>query len=76
MKGWDERYAGLDAVADAEQIYALNTDIENFLQETAVSFGVVELVKWWVSGPDVLKWDSYRHNENAPNSFDRILLDE
>ena len=76
MKGWDSRYAGLDAEADAEAIYALNTDIENFLQETAVSFGVVELVKWWVSGPDVLKWDSYRHNENAPNSFDQILLDQ
>ncbi len=76
MKDWDSRYSGLNAQADAEAIYALNTEIENFLQETAVSFGVVELVKWWVSGPDILKWDAYRHNENAPNSFDRILLDQ
>ena len=76
MKDWDTRYSGLDAKEDAEEIYALNIEIENYMQRTGVAFGVVELVKWWVSGPDILKWDAYRHNENAPNSFDQILLDQ
>ena len=76
MKDWDSRYSGLNAEKDADKIYALNIEIENYMQRTGVAFGVVELVKWWVSGPDILKWDAYRHNENAPNSFDRILLDE
>ena len=75
MKDWDSRYSGLNPDADAELIYALNTEIENYMQRTGLATGIVELVKWWVTGPEILKWDAHRHNENAPNSFEAILLD-
>ena len=77
MKDWDDRYAALDANDASQQsdIVALNTEIEDYVQNTAIEVPVVELVQWYVVGPEVLSWRPYRHNENGPNSFETILLD-
>ena len=77
MKDWDDRYVAFDATDPSHQddIVALNTEIEDYVQDVAIEVPVVELVKWYVIGPEVLAWRPYRHNENGPNSFESILLD-
>ena len=75
MKEWDTRYLALDRNTEGDQIIALNTEIEDYVQRVGVEIPVVELVKWYVLGPEVLDWKPYRHNENGPNSFETILLD-
>ena len=74
MKDWDTRFLGLDNTQQ-EELAALNTEIEDYIQNTAVEIPVVELVKWYVLGPEMLDWKPYRHNENGPNSFETMLLD-
>ena len=74
MKDWDTRYLALDN-SQQEELAALNTEIEDYIQNTAVEIPVVELVKWYVLGPEILDWKPYRHNENGPNSFETMLLD-
>lgn len=77
MLDWHTRYSALDA-SDASQqpdIVALNTEIEDYVQNTQIEIPVVELVSWYVVGPEILSWRPYRHNENGPNSFETILLD-
>ena len=74
MKDWDTRYLALDN-SQQEELAALNTEIEDYIQNTAVEIPVVELVKWYVLGPEILSWKPYRHNENGPNSFETMLLD-
>ena len=77
MKDWDDRYVALDAndASQQDDIVALNTEIEDYVQNTAIELPIVELVKWYVVGPEILSWRPYRHNENGPNSFETILLD-
>ncbi len=74
MKDWDTRYLALDR-SQREEIVALNTEIEDYIHDRAIEIPVVELVKWYVVGPEVLDWKPYRHNENGPNSFETVLLD-
>ncbi len=75
MKDWDTRYLALDRNTQGDEIIALNTEIEDYVQTVGVEIPVVELVKWYVLGPEVLDWKPYRHNENGPNSFETMLLD-
>jgi ABC-type transport system substrate-binding protein len=75
MKDWDTRYLSFDRNTQGDEIIALNTEIEDYVQRVGVEIPVVELVKWYVLGPEVLDWKPYRHNENGPNSFETMLLD-
>ena len=75
MKDWDTRYLALDRNTQGDQIISLNTEIEDYVQNVGVEVPVVELVKWYVLGPEILTWKPYRHNENGPNSFETMLLD-
>ncbi len=75
MKDWDTRYLALDR-SQRDEIVALNTEIEDYVNNIAIEIPVVELVKWYVVGPEVLDWKPYRHNENGPNSFETVLLDQ
>lgn len=75
MKDWDTRFLALDS-SQQDELVALNTEIEDYVQNVAIEVPVVELVKWYVLGPEVLSWKPYRHNENGPNSFETMLLDQ